>query len=69
MASTVGAVMMLRGGRMGLPAEYLPGRREDDVVGALLAAQDKAHCSITSLVTKLVTREVLVMHYMLCNAK
>jgi len=41
-ASNVGAVMMLRGGRMGLPAEYLPGRREADVVGALLTAQAKA---------------------------
>ena len=47
-ASDVGAVMMLRGGRMGLPAEYLPDRQEDDVVGALLAAQDKAGVGDTS---------------------
>ena len=41
-ASDVGAVMMLRSGRLGLPAEYKADRQGDDAVGALLAAQGRA---------------------------
>ena len=41
-ASDVGAVMMLRSGRLGLPAEYTAERQDDDAVGAMLAAQARA---------------------------
>ena len=41
-ASDVGAVMMLRSGRLGLPAEYTAERQGDDAVGAMLAAQARA---------------------------
>ena len=34
--------MMLRSGRLGLPAEYAAERQDDDAVGAMLAAQARA---------------------------
>ena len=34
--------MMLRSGRLGLPAEYTAERQDDDAVGAMLAAQARA---------------------------
>ena len=41
-ASDVGAVMMLRDGKLGLPAEWDTQRAHDDVVGALLADREES---------------------------